>query len=485
MSLVIKGGTIVAADRTYAADVLVDKGDDPGDRRGPQGRHAARRRRMLRHAGRHRPAHPSRHALHGRDLGRRLRARHPRRAFRRHDDGRRLLHSRPRPAADGGARRLGQARSKTRHTDYSYHMCVTYWSDKLREDMAKVVARGVTTFKHFMAYKGALMVNDEEMFASFQRCAELGAMPLVHAENGDSSRRCRNTISPRASPGPKATRCRARPKSRAKRPIAPSSSPIRPACRSMSCTPPASQAHEAIPRARRSGHAGLRRAADPASHARRERVFQQGLDACGAAGDVAAVPRQAAIRTICGTACAPARCRWSRPTIAPSPPRRRRSATDDFTKIPNGTGGLEDRMPLLWTYGVGTGRLTMNEFVAVTSTNIARILNLYPRKGAIMPGADADLVVWDPKAKKTISADNQSRRSTTMSSRASRCRACRASPCRAAKCRDRRQDRAPSPGAASFVRREPFPPRRARSPATRNTSPPKGSRDDDVAAARR
>jgi dihydropyrimidinase len=80
---------------------------------------------------------------------------------------------------------------------------------------------------------------------------------------------------------------------------------------------------------------------------------------------------------------------------------------NDFTKIPNGTGGLEDRMPVLWTYGVNTGRLTMNEFVAVTSTNIARILNLYPKKGAIMPGADADIVVWDPKASKTISASTQ------------------------------------------------------------------------------
>ena len=80
---------------------------------------------------------------------------------------------------------------------------------------------------------------------------------------------------------------------------------------------------------------------------------------------------------------------------------------NDFTKIPNGTGGLEDRMPVLWTYGVGAGRLTPNEFVAVTSTNIARILNLYPRKGAILPGSDADLVVWDPKAAKTITAAKQ------------------------------------------------------------------------------
>ena len=56
-------------------------------------------------------------------------------------------------------------------------------------------------------------------------------------------------------------------------------------------------------------------------------------------------------------------------------------------------------MPVLWTKGVNTGRLTMNEFVAVTSTNIAKILNMYPKKGAIVEGADADIVVWDPEAK--------------------------------------------------------------------------------------
>ncbi len=77
---------------------------------------------------------------------------------------------------------------------------------------------------------------------------------------------------------------------------------------------------------------------------------------------------------------------------------QKRIGVGDFTKIPNGTGGLEDRMPMLWTYGVATGRLTMNEFVAVTSTNIAKILNCYPKKGAILVGADADIVVWDPES---------------------------------------------------------------------------------------
>jgi dihydropyrimidinase len=86
---------------------------------------------------------------------------------------------------------------------------------------------------------------------------------------------------------------------------------------------------------------------------------------------------------------------------------QKRFGLDDFRKIPNGTGGLEDRMPLLWTAGVTTGRLTKEEFVAVTSANIARILNVYPRKGAVAVGSDADLVVWDPAASKTISAKRQ------------------------------------------------------------------------------
>ncbi len=70
--------------------------------------------------------------------------------------------------------------------DYSFHMAITWWSEQVFNEMETVVRdKGINTFKHFMAYKGALMVDDDEMYSSFQRCAELGAMPLVHAENGD------------------------------------------------------------------------------------------------------------------------------------------------------------------------------------------------------------------------------------------------------------------------------------------------------------
>ena len=71
----------------------------------------------------------------------------------------------------------------------------------------------------------------------------------------------------------------------------------------------------------------------------------------------------------------------------------------DFTRIPNGLPGVEDRLPVLWTSGVGSGRMTANRFVALTSTNPAKIFGLYPRKGALLPGSDADIVIWDPGKK--------------------------------------------------------------------------------------
>jgi dihydropyrimidinase len=86
---------------------------------------------------------------------------------------------------------------------------------------------------------------------------------------------------------------------------------------------------------------------------------------------------------------------------------KRRHAVDDFTKVPGGSGGVEYRLPLLYTFGVRTGRISAARFVDLVSTRPAKLFGLYPRKGTIRAGSDADLVVWDPEKKWTVAATGQ------------------------------------------------------------------------------
>jgi dihydropyrimidinase len=292
-------------------------------------------------------------------------------------------------------------------TDYSFHMAVTSWSKEVHDEMEAVVKTyGINTFKHFMAYKGALMVNDDEMYASFSRCASLGAMPLVHAENGDVVPRMQEHYMSTGVTGPEGHAYSRPPEvegeatNRAIMIADMAGVPlyvVHTSCR---------QSHEAIARARAEGK---RVFGEPLiQHLVLDASEYQNKDWLYAARRVMSPPFRnkehqqslwAGLQSGSLQVVATDHCSFT--------DEQKRLGQNDFRMIPNGTGGLEDRMPVLWTAGVNTGRLTKEEFVAVTSSNIARILNVYPRKGAVAVGSDADLVIWDPARTKVISARNQ------------------------------------------------------------------------------
>tara|TARA_R110000744_G_scaffold203536_3_gene322445 strand:- start:23154 stop:24596 length:1443 start_codon:yes stop_codon:yes gene_type:complete len=288
--------------------------------------------------------------------------------------------------------------------DYSFHVAVTWWDDSVYEEMGTLVREhGVNSFKHFMAYKNAIMANDETLVKSFRRSMDLGAIPTVHAENGELVFQLQQEILNQGITGPEG-----HPLSR----------------------PPAVEG-EATNRAIRIAevmnvpiyivHVSCKDSLDAITKARNEgqRVYGECLaghlvvddsvyrneDAEFAAAHVMSPPfrskeHQAALwqglqsgnlQTTATDHC----CFCA---------DQKAVGKDDFTKIPNGTAGIEDRLAVIWDSGVNTGKLTINEFVATTSTNAAKIFNIYPQKGSISVGADADLVVWDPKGTRTISA---------------------------------------------------------------------------------
>ena len=406
MSKVIKGGTVLTADRQYKADVLVEgetikeigedlKGDDYIDAEGayviPGG------------------IDPHTH-LEMPFMGTTAAETFETGTWAAAVGGTTMLIDFCLPGEDGSIRNAIQEWHRKSApqicSDIGYHMAITGWNESVFNEMKDAVDAGVNSFKHFMAYKGALMVEDDEMFASFSRCKELGAIPMVHAENGDLVDLMQKKFLAEGKTGPE-WHARSRPPEfegeAANRAITIADAAGVPLyIVHVSCE----QAHEAIRRARQKGmrvygeplaqfltldddeylsedwlHSAQRVMSPPF----RGKEHQDGLWAGLQAGSLQVVATDHAAFSS----------------------EQKKMGIGDFTKIPNGTNGLEERLGVLWTKGVETGRLTPEEFVAVTSTNIAKILNCYPRKGAVAVGADADLVIWDPKASKTIQAATQ------------------------------------------------------------------------------
>ncbi|MGK4329849.1 dihydropyrimidinase [Lonsdalea quercina] len=288
--------------------------------------------------------------------------------------------------------------------DYSFHVAITWWDESVHRDMGTLVREeGVNSFKHFMAYKNAIMCDDETLMNSFRRALELGAMPTVHAENGEMVHLLQQQVLSQGIVGPEGHPLSRPPEvegEAANRAITIANVlgvPIYVV--HVSCQ----ESAEVIARARARGQRVYGEVL--AGHLTIDDSVYRDPDIRKAAAHVMSPPfrpkghqealwrglQSGQLHTTATDHC----------TFCAS----QKAADDgDFTKIPNGCGGVEERMAVVWDGGVNSGRLTPSEFVAVTSANTARLFNLYPRKGCVTTGADADLVLWDPNGSKTLSA---------------------------------------------------------------------------------
>lgn len=294
--------------------------------------------------------------------------------------------------------------AKKAAADYSFHVAITWWSEQVREEMGILTREcGVNSFKHFMAYKGAIMIDDAILLESFSRALELGALCTVHAENGEAVFHLQKKLLESGITGPEGHPLSRPPEvegEAANRAIAIAAVLGAPLYIVHVSTEEAAQA---IGRARARGHRIYGEVL--AQHLEIDESVYYDSDWARAAAHVMSPPfRSKRHRDALWAGLTSGQLQTTATDHCCFCSSQKQLGLDNFTKIPNGTAGIEDRMSVLWHFGVGSGRLTPNEFVGITSTNAAKIFNIYPQKGTVAVGSDADLVVWDPSGRRVISA---------------------------------------------------------------------------------
>ena len=291
--------------------------------------------------------------------------------------------------------------------DMGYHIAITDLSEPERlEELATLPEQGITSYKLFMAYKGALQVDDETLFKSMEVAAASGALVMVHAENGDA---IDVLVKQALAAGNTAPHFHA-------------------------LTRPPETEGEATNRAIQLSHVAgcplyvvhvsCQESVEPIALARDkgwdvwgetctqyffiDQSFLERPDFEGAKYVYTPPPRAKknqdvlwnAVRTDVLSAISTDHCSflWD---------GQKSMGKDDFSKIPNGGPGLENRLHMIHHFGVGERRITLNRMVELLATNPAKLFGLYPRKGTIAPGSDADLVIFDPTKTKTITVADQ------------------------------------------------------------------------------
>ena len=288
------------------------------------------------------------------------------------------------------------------YVDFGFHMAITDWNDQVAQEMTDLVHKeGVPSFKLYMAYKNILQVDDGALLQALHQAGECEALVCVHCENGDvvdflvKEARAQGKTAPYFHPLTRPAEAEAEATNRVIALAQIAKAPLY--IVHLTC----SGALQAVVDAKRRGSEVY--AETCPQYLLLDDSYYQSEGFNGAkyviSPPLRSVDNQetlwSGLQTGILDTVATDHCAFNYKG-------QKDLGLNDFSKIPSGAPGVETRLGLLYTYGVMTGKLTLNEFVALTSTNAAKLFGLFPRKGTIAPGSDADLVVWDPQASSTI-----------------------------------------------------------------------------------
>ncbi|MBC8505055.1 MAG: dihydropyrimidinase [Anaerolineales bacterium] len=305
---------------------------------------------------------------------------------------------------------LWRRKAEIAAVDYGFHMNLTHFDKQVAKELPALLEMGITTLKVFTAYNGRLRLADGDIYQAMRIAKKLGMLTMLHAENGDV---IDVLVDEALAAGHTSPEWHARTR--------PAWGAVEAAMRGFSLAAETGAPLYLV-------HMNVAGEVDMLQYARQKGIPVMG-EACpqylffteddlrrpdGAKWICSPPMRTQAdndrlwegladdIIQVMGTDHCPfffdgtTAIRYEgEEIIIPG----KELGTDDFTKIPNGLPGVQDRMPILWTEGVAKGRITPNQFVAMMSTNPAKIFGLYPKKGALLPGSDADIVIWNSDVK--------------------------------------------------------------------------------------
>lgn len=290
--------------------------------------------------------------------------------------------------------------------DFTFHMGVTKFDDRTEKQLREIVKRGISSFKIFLAYKGAFGIDDSELYRTLKLAKELGVIVTAHCENETLvAERCKELLAV-GKTGPEFHE--------PSRPVQVEAEGVHHLMTFAELTGAATyivhlSCKEALDQAIAARQRGVRVGVETLiQYLTLDKTYAEKPKFEGAKYVMSPPLRDKRNQEILWNGLRDGLIQTVATDHAPFDFRKQKEmGKNDFTKIPNGIPSLEERVNLLYTYGVKRGKIDLHTFVNVLSTQVAKIFDLFPRKGTIQIGADADLVVYDPNYSGKISVKTQ------------------------------------------------------------------------------